>query len=98
MKTFKELIDSLVEITVGTREKKTSAEIMKDKAKYRKDKVKIKARNKKYKKTAGAKKLVDIGKRKEKLGLTATGKKKTVRGGSGSAQRAKELKQKLSKR
>ena len=98
MKTFKELIDSLVEITIGQREKKTSGERMKDKAEYRKNKVKIKARNKKYKKTAGAKKLVDIGKRKEKLGLTATGKKKTVKGGTGSAQRAKELKQKLSKR
>ena len=98
MKTFKELIDDLVEITVGQREKKTSGEIMKDKAKYRKNKAKILRTNKKYKKTAGAKKLVKVGKRKEKMGLTATGKQKTVKGGSGSAQRAKELKQKLSKR
>ena len=71
---------------------------MKQKQQYRKDKVKIKARNKKYKKTAGAKKLVDIGKRKEKMGLTATGKQKTVAGGAGAAQRAKEKKEKLQKR
>ena len=98
MKTFKELIDSLVELTVGTREKKTSAEKMKQKQEYRKDKVKIKARNKKYKKTAGAKMLAKKGERMKKMGKTATGREKTVAGGSGSAQRAKELKQKLSKR
>ena len=98
MKTFKELIDSLVEITVGTREKKTSAEIMKQKQQYRKDKVKIKARNKKYKKTAGAKALAKKGDRMKKMGKTATGRDITVAGGAGSAKRAKDKKEKLAKR
>ena len=98
MKTFKELIDSLVEITIGQREKKTSAERMKDKAEYRKNKVKIKARNKKYKKTAGAKALAKKGERMKKMGKTATGRDITVAGGAGSAKRAKEKKEKLSKR
>ena len=40
MKTFKELIDDLVEITVGQRVKKTSAEKMKQKQEYRKTKQK----------------------------------------------------------
>ena len=42
MKTFKELIDNLVELTVGTRERKTSAERMKGKQERRKNRMKKK--------------------------------------------------------
>ena len=98
MKTFKELIDDLVEITVGQRVKKTSAEKMKQKQEYRKTKQKKKQYMKKYRRSSGAKMLQKKGERMKKMGKTATGREKTVAGGSGSAQRAKELKQKLSKR
>ena len=98
MKTFKELIDDLVEITVGQREKKTSAEKMKQKQEYRKTKVKKKAYMKKYRKSSGAKMLQKKGERLKSRGLTATGKQMTVGGGAGAAARAKEKKQKLQKR
>ena len=98
MKTFKELIDSLVELTVATGEKKTSAEKMKQKQEYRKTKVKKKAYMKKYRKSAGAKMLKKKGDRLKKMGKTATGKDISVRGGSGAAQRAKEKKQELQKK
>ena len=98
MKTFKELIDDLVEITVGQREKKTSAEKMKQKREYRKTKVKKKQYMKKYRKSSGAKMLQKKGERLATRGLTATGKQKTVAGGAGAAQRAKEKKEKLQKR
>ena len=57
MKTFKELIDNLVELTVGTRDRKTSAERMKGKQERRKDKTKKKQYMKKYRRSAGAKAL-----------------------------------------
>jgi len=98
MKTFKELIDSLVEITVGQREKKTGAEKMKQKQEYRKTKVKKKAYMKKYRKSTGAKMLKKKGERLAKMGKTATGRDVSVAGGSGAAARAKEKKEKLSKR
>ena len=98
MKTFKELIDSLVEITVGQREKKTTGELQKDRAERRKGKAKKKAYMKKYRTKHN--KPGDIAKRKRMAaqGKTETGKQKTVRGGAGAAERAKELKQKLTKR
>jgi hypothetical protein len=98
MKTFKELIDDLVEITVGTRKKKTSGEKMKAKQEYRKTKQKKKQYMKKYRRSSGAKMLQKKGERLASRGLTATGKQKTVAGGAGAAQRAKEKKEKLQKR
>ena len=98
MKTFKELIDDLIEITVGQREKKTSAEKMKQKQEYRKTKQKKKQYMKKYRRSSGAKMLQKKGERLAGRGLTATGKQKTVAGGAGAAQRAKEKKQELQKR
>ena len=98
MKTYKELIDDLVEITVGTREKKTGTEKMKQKQEYRKTKQKKKQYMKKYRRSSGAKMLQKKGERLAGRGLTATGKQKTVAGGAGAAQRAKEKKEKLQKR
>jgi len=98
MKTFKELIDDLVEITVGTRKKKTGSEKMKQKQEYRKTKQKKKQYMKKYRRSSGAKMLQKKGERLASRGLTATGKQKTVAGGAGAAQRAKEKKEKLQKR
>ncbi len=98
MKTFKELIDDLVEITVGQREKKTSAEKMKQKQEYRKTKQKKKQYMKKYRKSSVAKMLKKRGERLAKVGKTATGREKTVAGGAGASQRAKEKKQELQKR
>ncbi len=98
MKTFKELIDNLVELTVGTRERKTSGEIMKGKQERRKNKMKKKQYMKKYRRSAGAKALQRKGDRLKKMGKTATGRDITVQGGAGAAQRAKEKKQELQKR
>ena len=98
MKTFTELMDNLVELTVGTRKKKTSGEKQAAKAEYRKNKIKIKARNKKYQRSAGAKLLAKKSERMKKMGKTATGRDITVAGGSGAAQRAKEKKKELQKR
>ena len=98
MKTFKELIDNLVELTVGTRDRKTSAERMKGKQERRKDKTKKKQYMKKYRRSAGAKALQRKGDRLKKMGKTATGRDITVQGGSGAAQRARERKQELQKR
>ena len=98
MKTFKELIDSLVEITIGQREKKTSGDRMKAKQEYRKNKQKKKAYMKKYRNTSGAKMLQKKGDRMAKQGKTATGRDISVAGGAGAAQRAKERKQELQKR
>ena len=98
MKTFKELIDSLVEITVGARERKTSGEKMKAKQEYRKTKQKKKQYMKKYRRSSGAKILKKKGERLAKMGKTATGRDISVAGGAGAAQRAKERKQELQKR
>ena len=51
----------------------------------------------KYQKTAGFKQLQKKGERMASRGLTATGRKISVAGGSGAAQRAKEKKDKLKK-
>ena len=98
MKTFKELIDNLVELTVGTRERKTSSELMKGKQERRKDRTKKKQYMKKYRRSAGAKALQRKGERMQKMGKTATGRDISVAGGSGAAQRARERKQELQKR
>ena len=52
---------------------------------------------KKYRKTAGFKKLQKKGERMSAKGLTATGKKISVAGGSGAAERQKEKKTELKK-
>ena len=98
MKTFKELIDDLVELTVGTREKKTSGELTKDRAKRRQGKAAKKSYMKDYRRKHNKKSDKDLEKRMAARGLTKGGGQKTVKGGSGAAQRAKELKQKLQKR
>ena len=98
MKTFKELIDNLVELTVGTRERKTSAERMKGKQERRKNRMKKKQYMKKYRRSSGAKALQRKGDRLKKMGKTATGRDITVQGGAGASQRAKEKKQELQKR
>ena len=98
MKTFKELIDELVELAVVKRERKTSGEIMKGKQERRKGKMKKAQYMKKYRKSAGAKQLVKKGERMSKQGKTATGKAISVAGGSGAAERQKEKKKALQKR
>ena len=99
MKTFKELIDSLVEITVGQREKKPPGEIKKDQAERRSKKADKKSYMRKYRKSARAKRLQKQAPKMAGLGLTPTGDRRiTVRGGAGGARRAKERKQELLKR
>ena len=97
MKSFKDFLDDLIEFTVVKREKKTAQEKQKQKREYRKIRQKKKQQMKKYRKTAGYKKLQAKGKRMGAKGLTATGKKISVAGGSGAAQRAKEKKTELKK-
>ena len=97
MKTFKDFLDDLIEFTVVKREKKTAQEKQKQKKEYRKTRQKKKQQMKKYRKTAGFKKLQKKGERMSAKGLTATGKKISVAGGSGAAQRQKEKKTELKK-
>ena len=97
MKTFKDFLDDLIEFTVVKRAKKTAQEKQKQKREYRKIRQKKKQQMKKYRKTAGFKKLKVKSDRMAKRGLTATGKKISVAGGTGSAQRAKEKKTELKK-
>ena len=92
MKTFSELV---TELTVGVRDKKTSAEKMAAKREYKKNRVKILQRNKKYKKSARAKMLDKKSKMMAKKGKTATGRDISVKGGAGAQQRAKEKKAEL---
>tara|TARA_B100001996_G_scaffold342911_1_gene297804 strand:- start:511 stop:795 length:285 start_codon:yes stop_codon:yes gene_type:complete len=92
MKTFSELV---TELTVGVRDKKTSAEKMAAKREYKKNRVKILQRNKKYKKSARAKMLDKKSKMMAKKGKTATGRDVSVAGGAGAQQRAKEKKAEL---
>ena len=94
MKTFSELV---TELTVGVRDKKTSAEKMAAKKAYRKNRTKILQRNKKYKKSARGKLLDKKAKIMAKKGKTATGRDISVKGGSGAQQRAKEKKAELRK-
>ena len=97
MKTLAELQSELMEFTVAKREKKTAQEKQKQNREYRKIRQKKKMQMKKYRKTAGFKKLKVKSDRMAKRGLTATGKKISVAGGTGSAQRAKEKKTELKK-
>jgi len=92
MKTFSELV---AELTVGVRDKKTSAEKMAAKKEYKKNRVKILQRNKKYKKSARGKMLDKKSKMMAKKGKTATGRDISVKGGAGAQQRAKEKKAEL---
>ena len=99
MKTFKELIDSLVEITVGQREKKPPGEIKKDQAERRSKKADKKTYMRKYRNSATAKRHQRQAPNMERKGLTPSGKRRiSVRGGAGAARRAKERKQELLKR
>ena len=97
MKTLAEFQSELMEFTVTKRAKKTAQEKQKQKREYRKIRQKKKMQMKKYRKTAGFKKLKVKSDRMAKRGLTATGKKISVAGGTGSAQRAKEKKTELKK-
>ena len=97
MKTFKELIDDLIEFAVVKREKKTSAEKMKAKKEYKKVRMKKKAYGKKYRAKSCTKMLAKKSARMEKNGQTATGRAISVAGGSGAAQRQKEKKKELAK-
>ena len=97
MKTFKELIDDLIEIAVVKREKKTSAEKMKAKKDYKKIRMKKKAYGKKYRAKSSTKMLAKKSARMAKKGQTATGRAISVAGGSGAAQRQKEKKKELAK-
>ena len=91
MKTFnefqEEMIDEVLDEKVVKREKKTAQERRKQRMNYRKNRQKIKMRMKKYRKTAGYKKLQDREKRMNRRGLTATGRNISVQGGSGSEKR-----------
>tara|TARA_Y100000310_G_scaffold224523_1_gene226372 strand:- start:81 stop:380 length:300 start_codon:yes stop_codon:yes gene_type:complete len=99
VKTFKELIDSLVEITVGQREKKPPGEIKKDQAERRSKKADKKSYMRKYRKSATAKRHQRQAPKMARVGLTPSGDRRiTVRGGAGGARRAKERKQELQKR
>ena len=97
MKTLAEFQLELMEFTVAKREKVKAADRMKKKREYRKIRQKKKRQMIKYRKTAGFKKLQRKSERMAKRGLTATGKKISVAGGTGSAQRAKEKKTELKK-
>ena len=94
MKTFSELV---AELTVGVRDKKTSAEKMAAKREYKKNRAKILQRNKKYKKSARGKMLAKKAERMKSKGKTATGRDISVKGGAGAHQRAKEKKAELRK-
>ena len=62
---------------------------------YRKNRQKIKMRMKKYRKTAGYKKLQNREKRMNKRGLTATGRNISVQGVSGYEKRLKARKKEI---
>tara|TARA_Y100001951_G_scaffold95623_1_gene93349 strand:- start:306 stop:599 length:294 start_codon:yes stop_codon:yes gene_type:complete len=97
MKTFKDFLEDIIEFTVVKREKKTSAEKMKQKKDYKKNKVKKAAYGKKYRAKASTKMLAKKSERMAKKGQTATGRAISVAGGSGAAQRQKEKKTELAK-
>ena len=96
MKTFnefqEEMIDEVLDEKVVKREKKTAQERRKQRMDYRKNRQKIKMRMKKYRKTAGYKKLQSREKRMNRMGKTATGRDISVRGGSGSENRLQQMK------
>ena len=97
MKTFKDFLNDLIEFAVVKREKKTSAEKMKAKKDYKKNRMKKKAYGKKYRAKASTKMLAKKSERMAKKGQTATGRAISVAGGSGAAQRQKEKKTELAK-
>jgi len=99
MKTFnefqEEMIDEVLDEKVVKREKKTAQERRKQRMDYRKNRQKIKMRMKKYRKTAGYKKLQSREKRMNRMGKTATGRDISVRGGSGSEKRLQARKKEI---
>ena len=96
MKTFnefqEEMIDEVLDEKVVKREKRTAQQRRDQKMAYRKNRNKLKMAAKKYRKTARYKQLQKIGKRKRKMGKTATGRDISVRGGSGSENRLQKMK------
>ena len=96
MKTFnefqEEMIDEVLDEKVVKRDKKTAQQRRKQRMDYRKNRQKIKMRMKKYRKTAGYKKLQSREKRMNRMGKTATGRDISVRGGSGSENRLQQMK------
>ena len=96
MKTFnefqEEMIDEVLDEKVVKRDKKTAQQRRKQRMDYRKNRQKIKMRMKKYRKTAGYKKLQSREKRMNRMGKTATGRNISVRGGSGSENRLQKMK------
>jgi len=99
MKTFnefqEEMIDEVLDEKVVKREKKTAQQRRKQRMDYRKNRQKIKMRMKKYRKTAGYKKLQSREKRMNRMGKTATGRDISVRGGSGSEKRLQTRKKEI---
>ena len=97
MKTFSEFNEEIQELTIGAREKRTASDRMAQKRDYRKNRAQQIQKMRRYRKTAGYKQL----QRKEKImnrrGKTATGRKITVRGGTGAAQRIRDKKKELRK-
>ena len=101
MKTFnefqEEMIDEVLDEKVVKREKRTAQQRRQQKIAYRKNRNKLKMAAKKYRKTARYKQLQKIGKRKRKMGKTATDRNISVRGGSGSASRLAQMKKDVRK-
>ena len=101
MKTFSELkydlLDEDLDEKVVKRAKRTPAEKRDQKMNYRKNRNKIKMRQKKYKRSSGFKLLQKKKDRMKKMGKTATGRDISVRGGSGSEQRRSSAQKNLRK-
>jgi hypothetical protein len=99
MKTFnefqEEMIDEVLDEKVVKRAKRTAQQRRKQRMEYRKNRQKIKMRMKKYRKTAGYKKLQSREKRMNRMGKTATGRDISVRGGSGSEKRLQARKKEI---
>ena len=99
MKTFnefqEEMIDEVLDEKVVKRDKKTAQQRRKQRMEYRKNRQKIKMRMKKYRKTAGYKKLQDREKGMNRRGLTATGRNVSVQGGPGSEKRLQARKKEI---
>ena len=101
MKTYndfqEEMIEEVLDEKVVKRKKRTAQQRRQQKIAYRKNRNKLKMAAKKYRKTARYKQLQKIGKRKRKMGKTATDRNISVRGGSGSASRLAQMKKDVRK-
>ena len=102
MKTFTEfkndiLIDEDLDEKVVKRAKVSAADKRDQKMNYRKNKNKIKMRQKKYQKSSGFKMLQKKKAKMKKMGKTATGRDISVKGGYGSEKKRSELQKNLRK-